>query len=255
MSTPNDIASVLKAFDPANLTQLDQVALTKRFDTKYVFHQNLLPEFLALVQDQYWVLTLDNKQLFRYHSTYFDTPDFSCFRMHHAGRLNRYKVRYRSYLDSGQIYLEIKRKNNQSKTIKSRLQLQSLDELVASEARNFVQTHSPFTFDQLKPQLETDFTRITLVNKAFQDRCTIDLNLSSRAKGEQHRFGNLVIAEVKQEKFSWASSFNVAFRKLGVYPAPFSKYCMSIADHYSSLKQNRFLEKQRKIKKINQGYA
>ena len=42
---------------------------------------------------------------------------------HHNGKLNRYKVRRRRYIDTDTEFLEVKLKNNKKRTIKSRIKL------------------------------------------------------------------------------------------------------------------------------------
>ena len=69
------------------------------------------------------ILQIDGKRKHDYKSLYFDTEDRKFYNDHHNQRVNRYKVRYREYVDSGLVFLEIKCKNNKGKTIKKRLML------------------------------------------------------------------------------------------------------------------------------------
>jgi SPX domain protein involved in polyphosphate accumulation len=68
------------------------------------------------------VLEINGARLHHYQTLYFDTRDFALYSQHHNGQRARYKVRVREYLDSEMAFLEVKRKTNQNRTIKSRLQ-------------------------------------------------------------------------------------------------------------------------------------
>ena len=53
-------------------------------------------------------MTADGRRWFRYRSHYFDTPTLSSYLAAAHRRPRRHKVRSRSYLDSGQHFLEVK---------------------------------------------------------------------------------------------------------------------------------------------------
>lgn len=74
----------------------------------------------------------------------------------------------------------------------------------------------------------------------MEDRCTIDFDLTTSYNNEHYSFEKLVIAELKQDKFKHSSPFNLALKKHHVYPASFSKYCMSLIMLQPSLKHNNF---------------
>ena len=70
----------------------------------------------AFVSDyaRFWVL-------YNFGGLYFDTDDYEMYRMHHAGRTVREKIRVRTYLDSLDTFLEVKNKNNHGRTKKKRI--------------------------------------------------------------------------------------------------------------------------------------
>ena len=58
-----------------------------------------------------------------------------------------------------------------------------------------------------------DFKRITLVHKTWQDRCTLDLALRANNETNEFEFKRIVIAEIKQEKFSPQCDFNLVLKE------------------------------------------
>ena len=189
-----------------------------------------------------------------YNSVYFDTPELKTFLDHHNKRLTRQKVRTRIYLNSGEAYLEIKRKNNHGRTKKKRIQIQQSE--ITNFAKNTAATaylakHSMFTAEMLSPSLSTAFDRITLVNPDMTERLTIDTNL----RFENHRTGrktnlqDAVIIELKQDGRAESKMKNILLEHR-VKPFRISKYCIGITLTDSAIKSNRFKVKVRAIEKI-----
>jgi hypothetical protein len=70
---------------------------------------------------------------------YFDTPSHQLYRQHVQRRRHRYKVRTRSYLDSGECSFEAKLKSNRSETVKSRMPCSPADRgRLTGPAREFL---------------------------------------------------------------------------------------------------------------------
>ena len=67
------------------------------------------------------MLDIDGRRVFGYESTYFDTPDCEQYRAHRQGRRRRYKVRSRSYVDTGLSMFEVKTKGLRGATVKHRM--------------------------------------------------------------------------------------------------------------------------------------
>jgi hypothetical protein len=103
----------------AGLAARDAELLT-RVDRKYLLPADLLPALLAGLDEGFDVLQIDGRRVSRYTSTYFDSADLSCFREHRQGRRRRFKVRTRTYLDSGECWLEVKVKTAGGETCKER---------------------------------------------------------------------------------------------------------------------------------------
>ena len=231
---------------------MDRVKLQNRTDTKFVFEANLLPQILNDIKDLYSILEINEKRTNSYKTLYYDTNTFTSYLQHHNGKTNRIKVRYRKYVESNLNYLEIKFKNNKSRTIKSRKKVTKIEELLTIDSKQFIEQHSFYKGNELIPTLWNKFTRLTLVHKILNERLTIDLNLSFEdfKTQEKKEIPHIIIAEVKQEKASGNSDFIKAIKKHNIRPSSMSKYCLGIAMLNPQLKSNIFKERLLNIKKL-----
>ena len=83
----------------------------------------------------------DNCYIQDYRSLYYDTVDRQFFLDHHNERVNRYKVRFREYVNSGLSFLEVKCKNNKKKTIKNRIQVDAISsDGLSEEQKQYIDT-------------------------------------------------------------------------------------------------------------------
>ena len=228
---------------------MDEVKLMNRTDTKFVFEYSLLNKVMEQIKAHYYVLDVDGIRLNAYRCLYFDTEDFKFYFEHHNGKKNRNKVRYREYIDSGLCFLEIKKKTNKGKTIKERIKVTKIPVRMTEEDNSFVQQIMG-TDDVLLPKHWNKFSRITLVNKHIKERLTIDLGITFEGEEIQSQLDKIVIAEVKQEKVNYASTFMRVIKKHGVRPFRISKYCMATASLFPILKNNNFKPKFLKINKL-----
>jgi len=243
------INNILSSFEPISLSQMDEVKLMNRTDTKFIFEYSLLEKVMEEIKAFYYVLDIDGIRLNAYRSLYFDTKGFKFYFEHHNGKKNRNKVRYREYIDSGLCFLEVKKKDNKGKTIKKRTKVVNIIDSLTEEGNSFV--HQIIgTDDALVPKHWNKFSRITLVNKHIKERLTIDLGVTFEAEERLSKLDNLIIAEVKQEKVNYASAFMRVIKKHGVRPFRISKYCMATASLFPNLKNNNFKPKFLKINKL-----
>lgn len=246
-----DITAALERFDTIGLKQLDRVALLNRIDTKYLLNSTLLLSLLPDLELYYDVLCINAISLNRYRTIYFDTADFLLYHRHHAGALNRYKVRSREYVDTNKNFLEVKHKTNKSRTVKSRVMTESLTREISSTTDEFLYENYPLDVYALQPQIQNRYKRITLVSKSSLERLTIDLELNFKNDARQMSLDGLVIAEVKQARFSQDSPFVQLMRKNGMRPTGFSKYCIGTSLLYPHLKSNNFKRHQMLVKKLS----
>jgi hypothetical protein len=229
--------------EPIYLDEMNRVELLNRVDTKYVLTERQLLHALQQVGDRYRILDVQGVRLNRYRSLYFDGPTFGMYLQHHNGKQNRYKVRFREYVDSELCFLEVKMKNSKQRTIKRRTQVTGMMTRLDTGAYEFLRDVYPFDATELAPKLWNHFIRITLVSKTAIERLTLDLHLSFRRNRMEVWLSDIAIAEVKQEKFSLQSDFVQQMRTLRLRPTGFSKYCIGAARLYPFLKQNRFKAK------------
>ena len=240
----------LSSFDKISLDEMNGVSLMKRVDTKFILSESQLLKVFSKIQKDYKVLEIDNERLMQYSTLYFDTKNKKCFKEHHNGKLNRYKIRMRKYLVSDICFLEVKKKNNLGVTNKTRRQIKDFETILSSDSKEFIY-NSQINDLLLEPALYNNFNRITLVNKNYPERVTIDTNLSFKSADKEKIFDNLVVIEIKQEGKRLNTVMNKALKLMSILPTNFSKYCLGITNTFDNIKSNRFKEINLKINKLN----
>ncbi len=231
---------LLDQYEPIALEEINSQRLMNRVDTKFLLTSEQLARVLRQVQNHYRVLAINDVRLHCYHTVYFDTPDFAMYMRHHNGGANRYKVRIREYVESATHFLEVKFKNNKRRTVKQRIRLHHPIHALKGPAADFVAAHCEHEAGALEQKLWNSFQRITLVSTHSIERITVDVGLQYGWAERRRLLPHVVIAEVKQEKFSVWSDFVQALRAQGVHWKGFSKYWIGVADTYPYLKHNRF---------------
>jgi hypothetical protein len=229
---------------------MNAIKLMNRQDTKYAFHESKLTAILADPPSHYKILEIEGHKIASYENIYFDDDNHLFFQMHQRGKLNRTKIRIRKYVESNLSFIEIKKKTNQARTVKTRIALEANENHESPRIQEFVAKNSPYQLKDLPKQLAISFQRITLAHKDFEDRCTLDFNLKASLDGISYQFNDLVIAELKQEKFRHASAFNLILKKHQIYEESFSKFCFGLIELKPALKHNNFKEKKHQINKI-----
>lgn len=228
---PNALAA-LASFDSHSLADQSVVDLPNRTDSKYLLPVTLLPRFLAEVREEHTVLQADEHRIFTYENTYFDTSDWAMYHAHHNGKLNRYKYRFRRYLETETSYLEIKLKNNRNRTVKTRTRWHS------DEPMQVMQDKVP-----VEPRLYVNYRRIGLWNRTTDERLTLDFDVSWRRPGHEKvvRLPHLFIAELKRDGKFYGSPFVRKAKDYGYRPKAMSKYCAGVClTDDGTLKKNRF---------------
>ena len=232
---------------------MDAVKLMNRTDTKFIFPANRLPAILKAIGHHYFALQIGSERLASYKTLYFDTPDFHNYIMHHNGKLNRFKIRIRHYVNSNLFFLEEKFKNNKGHTIKKRIEVSGFKTKFSKKEKDFIWQYTALNPNILEPKLLNHFQRITLVQSTNKERITFDIRLRfSDNKQQNIQLQNIVIAEIKKDAGT-RSVMEQLFRREHIHPLGFSKYCTGIASLYPQIKQNRFKYKLSQIKKIEYG--
>jgi hypothetical protein len=242
--------NLLNDFQTVSLDDLDRVRLLDRQDTKFIFNQIDLPHILEKIKPFYKILEINNDRVYTYDTTYFDTDDFLFYVQHHNGSRNRFKVRFRRYSSNKKSFFEIKIKNNKDRTIKKRLNVDEINKDLGDQERNLVSKITGLSANQLTPKLDLEFSRITLTDNNFNERLTIDANLSAKNGTSNKLFDQLIIAEIKQNKYNPKSDFIRILRNLKIQEMRFSKYCMGLLHVNKNLKYNRFKPRLIQINKI-----
>jgi hypothetical protein len=245
----NDVTGAVQRFSPISLAQMDTVSFMRRMDTKYVLNIEKLPELLAWASGNYDIFEINGIREQAYATTYFDTPDYSMYKQHHSGKLNRHKIRTRTYLTTGEQYIEVKFKNNRNETIKKRLQ--TSNDCIADLTDPHLHQCSLHP-TELKPSLSNRFTRITLVNKKKTERVTIDFDLAFHDI-RNHKYlhqHELCIIELKKDKGETNKGFSEILFSSKITPMGFSKYCIGLALLNNDLKSNFFKFRIYQLKKI-----
>jgi hypothetical protein len=243
--------SFIRELKEISLDEISSVKLMNRKDTKYLLPVSKLPDIIQKIKDQYLILEIDGKRMAAYETVYYDSASLDFFLSHVNGKLNRCKVRRRTYLDSGLHFFEVKRKTNKDKTIKTRIILTDHPDLPGEEAIELVKKQTGYDLHLLSPWLINRFSRITLVNTGMTERVTIDLNIRFMSDKEKEGVSqnDLVIIEIKQDK-SLYSPIREVLSDMRIKKTGFSKYCLGIALTGQARKVNQLKRKIRKIQKI-----
>ena len=251
--TYSDIINKLEEFVKIDLKGLDEVKLLNRIDSKYIIHISQFVNLLNEIKPHYKVLKIEDKLIHTYESLYFDTDDFTLYNYHHNGKADRFKTRYRKYVDSGLCYFEVKYKDKANRTDKKRvkkshilLELDAIDKSIIE--------HNQVDIHALKPQVWIYFKRITLANNNMKERLTLDIDISFKRKEQTQAFPHLVIIEIKQEKSSSTSEILDSLKKRHLEQIGFSKYSTAIA-LMENVKSNNFKPNFIKLKKLEEKYG
>jgi len=249
-----NIQEAIQHFDPISLGEMDAVKLMNRTDTKFVFHTSKLADLLSLSLEHYQVLQIGEKRDFLYNSLYYDTEGLDLYLAHHNGKRPRFKVRFREYMETGTVFLEVKRKTNKERTRKCRIEVEKIEMELSGKSIQYIEEMSPLLAAFIEPALWTIFRRITLVGKNSPERITIDYELSFRQGDKEKHLPFYTICEVKRDSFSGHSAFIKTLRELSIFPGNSSKYCLGTVLLNEGIKNNRFKGNILKIKKLENDY-
>jgi len=241
-------------------TTLDELnaaaGLLTRVDRKYLLPLTTAQAVVDALEGQARALAIDGQRRFAYASAYFDTPGLDAYLLAARKRRRRFKVRTRTYLDSGTCFLEVKTRGARGATVKQRMPyaLDDADRLTA-EGRAFVAGcleraqvcspgHAAALADSLVPVLATSYERTTLHLPQARARVTVDTGLTwtdLSADGAPMREASadgLVIVETKNpatpsptDRLLWAQ---------GHRPAKISKFATGMALLHPELPANKW---------------
>jgi hypothetical protein len=235
-------------FRSISLQEMDSVSLMNRVDKKYILSFQDLVQIIPLIQPDYKILTINEQKVFTYKTDYYDTPGLSMFTDHHNGKMNRFKIRHRKYIESNLEFLEIKFKNNKGKTLKKRI---ASPHFHSEPAHHLITELTPYNPVALDRKITTFFNRFTLVDNRLTERVTIDFNILFTEDNQDIRLDKLAIIEIKQEKQTAESSMYYLLKEKTIRPCSLSKYCIGLTLMNHLPKSNIFKDTIRKINRIN----
>lgn len=247
-----NIFEQLHDFNPITLEEMESVRLMNRIDTKYVAGIDKFPLLIPFLKENYCLQQVNNNSVSNYHTIYYDTIDNQMYLRHHNGRKKREKIRSREYVDSEIWFLEIKDKNNKSRTKKIRIPIPNEKISNYDEALGFINNNAEYNFDSISPHLENNFRRLTFVNNNRTERLTIDMDLSfhNLETNKDAALTEIMIIELKQDG-NIQSPFKSFLNDLSIQSRSFSKYCIGCALTNDSLKRNRFKKTLMYINKLS----
>lgn len=252
------LAARLQSLPGISLDDTNRLArMLKRVDNKYVVTFAQFQTLVESIDDQYAALEIDGLRQFAYASCYYD-DEHRCYLEHHQKRRQRFKVRTREYLDSGQKYFEVKLKGPRGLTLKHRVDcdylltpsvngenLQMLKEVYEERYRK------PMPLD-LRPSLMVYYKRCTLVALQGGERVTIDhnmrFNLPEPSAGDVEINNDFIIIETKSGNGKGAT--DRALKKMGIPRARgCSKYCVGVNLTGKTIKNNNFLNVIKRVRR------
>ena len=265
---------------PTSLAELNSAAgLLTRVDRKYLVPLERAQELVSGLISDARVLDIDGRRRFSYASTYFDTPGLEAFILTARKRRRRFKVRTRTYLDSGLCFLEVKTRGARATTVKRRMGYHPDDaSRLTGPGRAFVAaclasagvTGPAAARDvaaALRPVLATTYERTTLHLPEAEARATIDTALTWRrlTPGGRARSAGVAgtpqalrpayltaaidggepvavagVAVVETKNPATPSPADRALWDAGHRPARISKYATGMALLYANLPTNRW---------------
>ena len=172
-----------------------------RKDRKYIVPLNDLTDIL--IDNGLSVLEIDGRRSFHYESVYFDTSDLLTYKAAAHKRRRRFKVRTRSYMDSGLCWIEVKVRSGRGMNEKHRLpyDITKRDRLT-EEGLDFINGFGSVAAanTHLRPVLTTRYDRITLLEEETSSRVTVDIGFEAEdRRGDKTGLADVAIVETKTD--------------------------------------------------------
>jgi hypothetical protein len=247
VTAPASLHTAVGLLRPIGLDELlVRASLLTRLDRKYMLPLVDLPVVLGGLDEDVRVLEIDGERQFGYESLYYDTPGMDGYLGAARQRRRRFKLRVRTYLDSGERFVEVKTRGPRGETVKDRIPYDGDPHRLSREARAYADTvlagagidarHLRF-----EPTLTTRYRRTTLYLPASDSRLTVDTGLTWSLPGgtSELRAPDRAIVETKAGRAG--SSADRLLWSLRHRPLPVSKYGTGLAALRPELPANRWL--------------
>lgn len=237
--------SLLRAMEPATQELLEARSLLRRTDTKFMFPRHQMEHVLRTMQTRFHLVLSGEALVGNYQTRYFDTEELRFFHEHRRGMRPRKKVRIRTYLERNLGYLEVKSKDKYGVTRKNRQPYTGSDFQLSDNDERFVldQVSAP----SVCRSVQVDFPRLTLVCSDINERITFDLGLSIEWKGKRIELPELVVGEIKQDRFRPRSPGMDALLRRKIRPIRVSKYCVAMCILREAIPVHRFRSTLREV--------
>lgn len=211
---------------------LERAPLFTRTDRKYVLPAGAVSAVLDRLPSGVRVLDIDGQRSLRYRSVYFDTADLACYRAAAHRRRRRYKVRVRSYLDTGAHFAEVKIRGRRGITVKERTPVGAGFALgrtgLAFAGASLAAAGFRGDDLSLTPALVTGYRRTTLFVPSTGSRVTVDTGLVwSLPDGSAAHDVDCAVVETKSART--AGDVDRLLWSLRHRPVPISKYATGLA--------------------------
>lgn len=249
----------LSGFSAINLTELNATAsYLKRIDRKFLLTEQSFLEILGDLSKDFRALEIDGKRTFLYDNVYMDTDDYLFYNQHQNKVPSRTKIRTRHYTDAGDLaFFEYKQKED-GITKKFRYQFPANEHGTMTKGKKrffegvFQSMYNEKAPD-ISPAMRTKYNRLTLVSNTWEERLTIDFNISVKdlrtKKAKNIKLDNLVIIESKSLSDNCKSIEIIESHGIA-RASSCSKYSLGVV--YSGLaeKWSKFEKTMKKIKEI-----
>lgn len=247
MTALDSVHTAVGLLRPVGLDELlARASLLTRLDRKYMLPLVDLPVVLGGLDEDVRVLEIDGERQFGYRSLYFDTPGLDGYLGAARGRRRRFKVRIRTYLDSGERFVEVKTRGPRGVTVKDRIPYDGDPHRLSPGARAYVDAvlagaGIDIRHLRFEPALTTTYRRTTLLLPATGSRLTVDTGLAwSLSDGTTAlRTPDRTIVETKAGRAG--SGADRLLWSLRHRPVPVSKYGTGLAALRPELPANRWL--------------
>lgn len=245
--------SVFNNFGSISLAETDQAVTGRRLESKFLLTHDALKQIAASL-NSFNILTIEGDHIFSYQNQYYDFNNWECYYNHHRGKLPRFKLRHRHYINTGIAFYEVKMKNNRGISEKKRTE-------APKEPEDLL--HIQHVFEKLCGQSLPDFNlsvcthydRCTLVSNNKQTRITLDTNLIFSYNDQVIEKKNLVICELKSTDRKAQNMYNKQLIRLGARPTSFSKYLLGCAYLIPDIKTNRVKPLQHTVDQLTKAYV
>lgn len=216
--------------------------LQVRVDHKYIVTLGVFERLIGAIGARLAVLDIDQLRVFQYESIYFDTGSLAAYRQHAYGRRRRFKLRTRTYLDSGECLLEVKLQGGRGETVKKRMSYaKEHRHVLTPAARDFAAEHlnDLEVVADLSEVVTSAYRRATLVDLTGGGRVTCDVDLFFAGDGRE-RHGSKETVLIESKTIGAAAIADAVLWQLGQRPIAVSKYCAGMALLRPELPANRW---------------